>query len=80
MWNKIEESSNEDETLGNSFFTNGLFKISNEEKVNKKYFVSFCAAIQFHPFSEHQKSQNQRKPTKQENHSQCRQKLDLAGG
>lgn len=34
MWNKIEESSNEDETLGNSFFTNGLFKISNEEKVN----------------------------------------------
>lgn len=33
MWNKFEASSNEDETLGNSFFTNGLFKISNENEV-----------------------------------------------
>lgn len=33
MWNKFEASSNEDETLGNSFFTNGLFKISNENQV-----------------------------------------------
>lgn len=36
MWNRIDESSSEDETLGSSFFTNGLFKISNEEKVRKK--------------------------------------------
>lgn len=33
MWNKFEASSSEDETVGNSFFTVGLFKISNEEKV-----------------------------------------------
>ncbi|CAG9801568.1 unnamed protein product [Chironomus riparius] len=32
MWNKFEASSNEDETLGDSFFTNGLFKISNENE------------------------------------------------
>ncbi|XP_070501724.1 kinetochore-associated protein 1 [Chironomus tepperi] len=35
MWNKFDASSNEDETLGNSFFTNGLFKISNENKSDK---------------------------------------------
>lgn len=34
MWNKFEASSSEDETVGNSFFTVGLFKISNEEEVN----------------------------------------------
>lgn len=33
MWNKFEATSNEDETLGSSFFTNGLLKISNEKKV-----------------------------------------------
>lgn len=36
MWNIFEASINDDETLGNSFFTNGLFKISNEQKVKKK--------------------------------------------
>jgi hypothetical protein len=35
MWNQFEASSNEDETLGGSFFTNGLFKISNEQIVRK---------------------------------------------
>lgn len=33
MWNKFEASSIEDETLGSSFYTNGLFKISNDEEV-----------------------------------------------
>lgn len=37
MWNRIEESSTEDETLGSSFFTNGLFKISNDEEVRDKF-------------------------------------------
>lgn len=36
MWNKFEASSIEDETLGSSFYTNGLFKISNDEEVNLK--------------------------------------------
>lgn len=35
MWNKFEPSVNEDETLGNSFYTAGLFKITNEEKVRE---------------------------------------------
>lgn len=39
MWNRIEESSTEDETLGSSFFTNGLFKISNDEKVKGDKFA-----------------------------------------
>lgn len=39
MWNRIEESSTEDETLGSSFFTNGLFKISNDEKVKEDKFA-----------------------------------------
>lgn len=34
-WNKFEPSENEDETLGNSFFTVGLFKISNSEQVRR---------------------------------------------
>lgn len=34
MWNKFEPSSNEDETLGNSFYTAGLFKISNDEQAS----------------------------------------------
>lgn len=34
MWNRVEASSVEEETLGNSFLTNGLFKISNEEQVS----------------------------------------------
>lgn len=42
MWNKFEESSNEDETLGNSFFTNGLFKISNENEVIQFKMHVFC--------------------------------------
>ena len=33
MWNKFEASSNEDVTIGDSFFTNGLFKISCENEV-----------------------------------------------
>lgn len=45
MWNKIEESSSEDETLGNSFFTNGLFKISNEEKVSFLFIFSGAESL-----------------------------------
>lgn len=41
-WNQFELSENEDETLGNSFFTVGLFKVSNNEKVRL-----FCSLFQF---------------------------------
>jgi hypothetical protein len=34
MWNKIEASNSEEETLGASFYTNGLFKITNGNEVN----------------------------------------------
>lgn len=34
-WNKFEPSGNDDETMGNSFFTVGLFKISNSEQVRE---------------------------------------------
>lgn len=37
MWNKFEASSNEDETVANSFLTAGLFKILNEDEVRKKF-------------------------------------------
>lgn len=48
MWNQFEASSAEDETIGNSFSTVGLFKISNEEKVNSflfKILVKFFCCV-----------------------------------
>lgn len=47
MWTKLEESANEDETLGNSFYTNGLFKITNEEKV--RVVVAVIFQFSFYP-------------------------------
>jgi hypothetical protein len=31
MWNKFEACASDDETIGGQYFTNGIFKISNEE-------------------------------------------------
>lgn len=60
MWSQFEASANEDETLGNSFCTVGLFKISNEEKV-KKNSENRMRILLFTPFvrpiSERQKSE-----------------------
>jgi hypothetical protein len=50
MWNKFEASSTDDETLGNSFYTNGLFKISNEVKVTSDPFVFNSFLHLFAPF------------------------------
>jgi len=47
MWNKFEASCNEDDTLGGSFFTNGIFKIFNEEEVKKFLFLKKIQKLKF---------------------------------
>lgn len=44
MWNQFEASASEDETLGSSFYSNGLFKIKNEELVSSLLFLFFSGS------------------------------------